>query len=87
MHRVISVNEDGTYLIRGDHTYIDEIVPQSAVIGVLTEFVRKGKRYNVTNPGYQRYVRFWCAIYPMRRVNARMRWWVKGMMKKFHVKV
>ena len=48
LHRVIAVNDDGTYLIRGDNTYSDEIVPDSAVLGVLTEFVRDGKQYKVT---------------------------------------
>ena len=48
LHRVIEVNDDGTYLIRGDNTYSDEIVPDSAVLGVLTEFVRDGKQYKVT---------------------------------------
>ena len=39
LHRVIGVNEDGTYSIRGDNTYSIETVPESAVIGVLTAFL------------------------------------------------
>ena len=53
LHRVIEVNDDGTYLIRGDNTYSDEIVPDSAVLGVLTEFVRDGKQYKVTDEEYR----------------------------------
>ena len=65
LHRVIDV-KDGYYLIRGDNTYTHERVPESAVIGVLTDFQRKGKRYSVSDADYQRYVRFWNAVYPVR---------------------
>ena len=65
LHRVIEVRE-GVYGVRGDNTYAMEIVPDSAVIGVLTSFRRKGKEYAVTGKGYRWYVRFWNAIYPLR---------------------
>ena len=65
LHRVIRVLEDG-YLIRGDNTYVLERVPESAVLGVLTAFNRKGKLHRVTEPGYRRYVRLWTALYPLR---------------------
>ena len=67
LHRVIKVREKD-YLIRGDNTYHMEVVPDSAVIGVLTGFKRKGKDYSVQDPMYRRYVRIWCAIYPVRAV-------------------
>ena len=67
LHRVIKVLESG-YLIRGDNTYMDEHVPEEAVIGVLTGFTRKGKTVSTEDSRYQRYVRFWCRIYPVRRV-------------------
>lgn len=67
LHRVIKVREKD-YLIRGDNTYRMEVVPDSAVIGVLTGFKRKGKDYSVQDPMYRRYIRVWCAIYPMRAV-------------------
>ena len=62
LHRVIGVKSDH-YLIRGD----------SAVLGVLTAFQRKGKKYSVTDRGYRCYVRFWDAIYPLRALRARCR--------------
>ena len=82
LHRVIAVNDDGTYLIRGDNTYIDEIVPEREVIGVLTEFVRDGKRYKVTDPEYLRYVEMWCAAYPMRKAYALSKKRAKSAVKK-----
>ena len=72
LHRVIGVKPDH-YLIRGDNTYMIENVPDSAVIGVLTGFQRKGKQHDVTEPGYRFYARFWNAIYPLRLVYVRIR--------------
>ncbi len=72
LHRVIGVKED-CYLIRGDNTYAVETVPDSAVIGVLTSFQRKGKTYDVNDRAYRRYVRIWCAIYPLRACRFRFR--------------
>lgn len=72
LHRVIVVRDDH-YLIRGDNTYSMEVVPDTAVIGVLTGFQRKGKTYDVSDRGYQRYVRFWHWIYPLRRGFVRAR--------------
>lgn len=82
LHRVIEVNDDGTYLIRGDNTYSDEIVPDSAVLGVLTEFVRDGKQYKVTDEEYLRYVHAWCAAYPVRRLYIRTKGRTKRVVKK-----
>ena len=82
LHRVIAVNDDGTYLIRGDNTYADEIVPEKAVIGVLTEFVRNGKQYKVTDPEYQRYVKFWCEAYPARSLYTHAKWRTKAVLRR-----
>ena len=82
LHRVIAVNDDGTYLIRGDNTYSDEIVPDSAVLGVLTEFVRDGKQYKVTDEEYLRYVRARVKSYPMRRLYMKTKWRTKSVIKK-----
>ena len=65
LHRVIGVNT-GSYAIRGDNTYAVETVPDAAVIGVLKAFVRKGRQHDVTDKDYLLYVRFWCAVYPVR---------------------
>lgn len=66
LHRVMEVREKD-YVIRGDNTYsLETGITDADVLGVLTSFVRKGKPHSVTEPGYLRYVRFWCAIYPVR---------------------
>ena len=63
LHRVISVCDDH-YLIRGDNTYTLETVPDTAVIGVLDGFHRKGRQYRTTDRAYRLYSRFWNLIYP-----------------------
>ena len=72
LHRVIGFG-DGYYLIRGDNTYAVERVPEDAVIGVLTEFKRKGRLISVNARGYRLYSRFWNAVYPLRRLYVRAR--------------
>ena len=82
LHRVIEVNENGTYSIRGDNTYTIETVPEEAVIGVLTSFVRDGKQYSVTDPEYQRYVKFWCEAYPARNLYTHAKWRTKAVLRR-----
>ncbi len=65
LHRVVGV-EDGGYRIRGDNTYSTEYVPEEDILGVLTEFRRKGRNIRVSDPGYRCYTRIWCALYPVR---------------------
>ena len=65
LHRVIAVREN-EYIIRGDNTFRKEHIPKDKVIGVLVAFNRKGKRHEVTEPGYKFYSRFWNFIYPLR---------------------
>ncbi len=72
LHRVIHVLEDEC-LIRGDNTYSLERVPNKSMLGKLVFFVRKGKRYEVTDRRYLYYARFWCAVYPVRMVFFRCR--------------
>ena len=84
LHRVIRV-EDGYYLIRGDNTYALEKVPEKAVLGVLTGFVRKGKQHRVTDRGYLLYVRVWCVLYPLRHFCIRVRRLAYAAAKKMGV--
>ena len=72
LHRVIKVLPD-KYVIRGDNTYSREYVPKEWVIGVLTEFNRKGKRISVENKGYRLYARLWNFIYPVRYLYVKAR--------------
>lgn len=71
LHRVIGVGQD-CYAIRGDNTYAVEIVPDEAVIGVLSSFQRKGKHISTENRLYRFYARAWNFIYPVRSFTKRL---------------
>ncbi len=66
LHRVLRVTDSG-YIIRGDNCYYDEIVPESAVIGVLVEFFRKKEHFYCTDEKYLRYVKKRLKRYKSRR--------------------
>lgn len=75
LHRVVKVCENG-YVILGDNCLNKEYnIPEDAVIGVLTSFVRKGKEYSVHHKGYRIYTVVWYYLFPVRRV------WKKVKMK------
>ena len=81
LHRVLKVVEGG-YIIRGDNCYADENVPENAVIGVLTEFFRKGKHIVCTDEKYLRYARKRVKTYPVRRIFVLSFRWVKAVARK-----
>ena len=67
LHRIVKVDERaGNFIIRGDNTYRNEIVPFGSIIAILTAFNRKGKRISTTNRGYRIYSVVWTWIYPLR---------------------
>jgi hypothetical protein len=55
------------YIIRGDNCYEDEIVPEEAVLGVLTEFFRANKHFDCTDKKYLSYVHRRLRFYKVRR--------------------
>lgn len=81
LHRVIKVEPDG-YVIRGDNTYYDEIVPENCVIGVLSEFFNKKSTVKVTDEKYLKYVARNQKSYKIRKVKNDFITAVKGVAKK-----
>ena len=81
LHRVLSVTPNG-YIIRGDNCYSDENVPESAVIGVLSEFFRKDKHYYCTDEKYLRYVKKRLKTYKSRRFFVLLKAKCKAGVKK-----
>ena len=65
LHRVIGVRNGG-YIMRGDNTFIKENVKEEDVVGVLTSYIRNGKKHTTEEFGYRLYSRFWHFIYPIR---------------------
>lgn len=66
LHRVLEQTETG-YIIRGDNCYADEIVPEDAVIGVLTEFFQADKHVFCTDKEYIAYAENRLKTYKTRR--------------------
>lgn len=81
LHRVIGITDSG-YVIRGDNTYTDEIVPESAVIGVLAEYFSKKRTVKVTDKRYLRYSRRVVRLYPLRKIRVRAVGAIKSVIKK-----
>ena len=72
MHRIIGKKGD-VFVIRGDNTYKKEYVTENRIIGILTEFNRKGKHGTVEDRSFKIYSRFWNLIYPARHVCHKIR--------------
>lgn len=68
LHRIISVQADGTYTCCGDHQFRPEPgIRQDQLIGVVTELCRKGRAFSAESRGYRTWVRIWCKLLPCRR--------------------
>ncbi|MGN0494467.1 MAG: GNAT family N-acetyltransferase, partial [Acutalibacteraceae bacterium] len=69
LHRIRRINKDGTYDCRGDNcrTY-EKNISDKQIIGVVTEFTRNGKSYNVKKSlPYLIYTRVWPFLYPLKK--------------------
>ena len=82
LHRVLQPIEGG-YLIRGDNCYSDEHIREDDVIGVLTEFFRKGKHVLCTDKSYLKYAKHGVKTYKTRRFFVLLKGKIKGLIKKF----
>ena len=67
LHRVVRMVSADEFICSGDNQWLPEEVSASQVFAIVTAFCRDGKDYPVTHPGYQRYVRTWVAMFPIRR--------------------
>lgn len=81
LHRVLNVTDWG-YIIRGDNCYSDEKILEKDVIGVLTEFFRKGKHYTCNDKKYLRYVQRRLKSYKIRRVYVIIKLKIRALAKK-----
>lgn len=68
LHRIVDVAEDGTFTCCGDHQWdLEKGLRQEQMIGLATEFVRKGKRFQADNKFYLLWVHFWVRVLPNRK--------------------
>ncbi len=82
LHRIIKVLPGKGYFIRGDNCFLTEKnIPDDAVIGVLTEFIRNGKTFTVDSFGYKLYYRIWVFLHPAVCAAKRIRAATKKTMR------
>lgn len=68
LHRILHRKKSG-YVICGDNRWCKEYpVPESWILGVVTEFCRGEKHYDVTDWKYRLYVHLWCDFFWVRGI-------------------
>lgn len=66
IHRVHSVKNNGVYLIGDNEHLIEGPVPFEYVYGIMTSFIRKGKKYTTGNLIYKFYWKSWLLLINFR---------------------
>ena len=72
LHRVLRI-EPERCRIQGDNTFYSELVRKEQILGKLTQILRNGKIISTSDKKYRLFVRLWWAVYPLRRLAARLR--------------
>lgn len=68
LHRIVRVCPDG-YTMCGDNCAdLEPGIEDSQILGVLTGVIRNGERIDVNSDAYQRRIRLWVTLYPVRAV-------------------
>ena len=86
LHRIIRIDKKQDkviYVTRGDNCVGCEYVPQEAVYGVVREiYYKNNKTVKVTDKKYQRYVKVWMQLYPIRKFFMRCRGLIGRVYRK-----
>ena len=82
LHRILKVNEDGTYWIVGDNCISGETVAEGQILGILTGVIRDGKPLDFASLAYRLYVNTWCRWYPVRFFLLRLRGYLGACKRK-----
>ena len=66
LHRILRVLPEG-YVVAGDNnSFLDPIVADEDILGVMTRVIRDGKDITMDEHFYRLYVHLWCDCYPLR---------------------
>lgn len=69
LHRIIKLKKGGSYIIRGDNTYKNELVSSDNILGVMTAIYRSGRYIDCKKSLlYKLYVRLNMLFFPFRFV-------------------
>jgi len=75
LHRVVKVNEDGSYIMCGDNQFLKEKgITDENIIGVVSEITRKGENFSVESKRYQFYVKLGLLLLNVRYPYKRLRY-------------
>lgn len=75
LHRVVSVDADGTYTMCGDNQFLKEKgIAHTAIIGVVTAITRNGKTFSVDSKKYRLYVKLGLLLLNVRYPYKRLRY-------------
>ena len=67
LHRILKVEKDGTYIIRGDNLFRKEYVKESQIVGVMKAFYREGRYCDCEKSRkYKLYIILNRVSYPLR---------------------
>ena len=68
LHRVVSNDSQGNYVLCGDNQSVYEYgITDEDIIGVVVAFIRKGKLYQINSLKYRMYVSLWYYVRGFRR--------------------
>lgn len=81
LHRIWKVR-DGFYMVGDNQKEIEGPLSAEHIKGVLTGFVRKGKRVSVKNPAYVILSRIWLIMRPLRPAVSKTAASIKRLFKK-----
>ena len=83
LHRIISLEPDGSFSCCGDHQWTPErgLRPEQ-ILATVCVLHRKGRAISVRNPGYRLWVRLWAWLLPCRRLLFRLHSKAAALRKK-----
>lgn len=85
LHRLIGKKACG-YIMRGDNQYQNEYgIREEQIIAVVSEFVRDGKNYQMTDKGYRWYCVFWSRTMYLRKIYKILRHMAGRIKRKISV--
>lgn len=67
LHRIWKINQKGVYLVGDNQTEIEGPLKHSQIRGVVTSFIRNGRKVSVHHPIYALYSHIWLFLRPCRK--------------------
>ena len=82
LHRIVEVLPD-SYVLLGDNCISKEYgIRDDDILGVMTDYVRKGRPHSVTETGYRLYSRAVVLAFPFRKAYRTLRAKLKRLLKR-----